>query len=202
MYRSSFGRGRVDSSLLIADERKLKDTSVIRKVKILMDTYLPCWDKYRSPNPQFRRQAEEILKQLVKYDVIAEGYSPFAAQIRWVVKAAPDAAEKEGKIPGQKKFDSKEIELRMAVDYITVNKQTSKVQYPIQPIKRILSRLRGTHVVSSIDIRKAFWNIELDEVSQKIFAFEGCEKSFLMKRLPMGSSASQQILSSCLQETT
>ena len=108
---------------------------------------------------------------------------------------------KEAKIPGQKRQESLGTELRMAVDYITVNKQTSKVQYPIQPIKRILSRLRGTHVVSSIDIRKAFWNIELDDVSRKIFAFEGCEKSFVMHRLPMGSSASQQILSSCLQES-
>lgn len=168
-------------------------------IKIKMNDLDPVHVPYRAPQPQLRNKAREILNQLVRADIITPGYAPWTAQIRWVVKPQ---ADDHSRIPGQKiNQKDKDPDLRMAIDYSHMRDKVAKQQYPIVPVKKILPLLRDKSYVTSIDLRKAFWQIEICDESKMIWAFEGCEEAFLHNRLPMGTQVSQQILSHCLQRS-
>ena len=140
------------------------------KIKIKMNDMTPISCPYRPPPPQYREQALKILEQLEKENIITRQYAPFAAQIRWVVKAAPDD---HGRIPGQKLQTNKDPELRMAIDYSHMCGRVTKQQFPLTPVKKILALLRNSKVISSLDLRKAFYQIEICDESKLVWAFEG-----------------------------
>ena len=86
----------------------------LEKIKIKMDDLTPIHSPYRPAPPQLRNKAIAVLDQLEKYGIITRGYSPFAAQIRWVPKAQLDD---HSRIPGQKAQNQEDPEPRMAIDY-------------------------------------------------------------------------------------
>ena len=171
----------------------------IHKVGIKMNSMNPVWSKYRPTPPRFRKAAEFILAQLERFDIITRGYSSFAAQTNWVLKAPRDLTATAGVTPGTKdESENDEYNIRLTVDFSKLNPSIAMVQYPILPVRKILGLLRGSHVISSLDLTKAFWQVELDDTSSRIFAFEGCERSYRWLRLPMGANSSPAILSDCL----
>lgn len=60
---------------------------------------------------------------------------------------------------------------RMCLDARKLNAATKKDAYPMPMIDSILSRLNETHFISSIDLKDAFWQIELDGSSCEKTAF-------------------------------
>lgn len=60
---------------------------------------------------------------------------------------------------------------RFCLDARKLNKVTVKDAYPLQNINGILSRIDETHFISSVDLKYAFWQIELDEKSKPYTAF-------------------------------
>lgn len=62
-------------------------------------------------------------------------------------------------------------EYRFCFDGRALNEVTKHDSYPLPHIDRILSMLRGAKYVSSIDLRKAFWQIPLDPASREKTAF-------------------------------
>lgn len=52
-----------------------------------------------------------------------------------------------------------------------LNALTVKDAYPLQNIEGILSRIDQTQYISSVDLKHAFWQIELDEESRPYTAF-------------------------------
>lgn len=141
------------------------------KIQIKMNNLEPVTIPYRPPPPQFRRQAQKILDQLEKAGVITAKYAAWVCQIRWVIKGQ---ADDHSRIPGQKVQDKdKEPELRMAIDYSPMKDKVAKQQFPIVPVRKILALLRGSRYISSIDLTKAFWQVEICDESKIIWAFEG-----------------------------
>lgn len=51
------------------------------------------------------------------------------------------------------------------------NALTVKDAYPLQNIDGILSRIDQTHYISSVDLKYAFWQIELEEEAKSYTAF-------------------------------
>lgn len=60
---------------------------------------------------------------------------------------------------------------RFCLDARKLNNLTIKDAYPLQNIDGILSRIDETHFISSVDLKYAFWQIELDEESKPYTAF-------------------------------
>lgn len=141
------------------------------KIKIKMDNLDPVYIKYRPTPPQLKDKARKILEQLERANIITPSYAPWAAQIRWVVKAAPDD---HSRIPGQK-AEQKEADkdLRMAIDYSHMKNKVARVQFPLIPVTKLIFSLRESRFISSIDLRKAFWQVEICDESKMIWAFEG-----------------------------
>jgi len=60
---------------------------------------------------------------------------------------------------------------RLCLDARRVNKVTKKDAYPIQNIDGILSRIASIIFISSVDLKHAYWQIELDEESRPTTEF-------------------------------
>jgi len=60
---------------------------------------------------------------------------------------------------------------RLCLDARKLNAVTVKDAYPLQNIESILSRVDDTVYISSVDLKHAFWQIELDPKSREYTAF-------------------------------
>jgi Reverse transcriptase (RNA-dependent DNA polymerase) len=61
--------------------------------------------------------------------------------------------------------------LRLCLDSRQINSVTVPDGYPIPNINRILSRIKSTKVLSTIDLKETYWQIGLDEESREKVAF-------------------------------
>lgn len=74
---------------------------------------------------------------------------------------------------------------RLCLDSRKLNEVTVKDPLPI--INGLLSRLGDTHFISSIDLKDAFWQIELDEESRMKTAFTVSGRPLMkFRRMPFG----------------
>ena len=55
-----------------------------RKARITLKDTIPVWDKYRPVNPKKEAQAQEIIDQLEKHNLISTVNSPYCSQLVWV----------------------------------------------------------------------------------------------------------------------
>lgn len=89
--------------------------------------------------------------RMITLGVVEESNSPWSSPMTVVMKS-------NGKV-------------RMCLDARQVNAVTRKDAYPTPLIDGILSRLNETRYISSIDLKDAYWQIELDEKSRDKTAF-------------------------------
>lgn len=84
-------------------------------------------------------------------------------------------------------------EYRFCFDGRRLNSVTKTDAYPLQRVDRILSMLRDAKFISSIDLRKAFWQIPLDSASREKTAFSVAGRGlFHFKVVPFGLKNSAQ----------
>jgi len=78
-------------------------------------------------------------------------------------------------------------EYRFCFDGRSLNEVTEPDPYPMPDINRILCMLRGAKYISSIDLRKAFWQVPLDPESRPKTAFSIIGKGlFQFRVMPFG----------------
>lgn len=118
-----------------------------------------------SPPVQERMYAE--LDRMLSLGVIEESESPWNSPVVLVKKA-------NGKS-------------RLCLDSRALNEVTKKDACPMPTIEGILSRLGETYYISSIDLKDAFWQIELEESSREKTAFSVPGRPlYQYRRMPFG----------------
>ncbi len=81
--------------------------------------------------------------------------------------------------------------MRPVIDYRELNKKTIPDRLPLPVISDTLRRLGTTNMLfSTIDIKSAFWQIELDEASRPLTAFSTSTGRYQFRRMPFGLSNS------------
>ncbi|XP_043069923.1 uncharacterized protein [Drosophila bipectinata] len=76
---------------------------------------------------------------------------------------------------------------RLCLDARKLNALTVKDAYPLQNIESILSRVDDTIYISSIDLKHAFWQVELEERSRPYTAFTIPGRPlYQFRRMPFG----------------
>lgn len=85
--------------------------------------------------------------------------------------------------------------VRMCVDSRKLNSVTVKDAYPIPNIDGLISRLPPVHYISKIDLKDAFWQVELDEESKPKTAFTVPNRPlYQFRRMPFGLCNAPQTL--------
>lgn len=126
-------------------------------------------------SPAMQQHLHREVNDMLKLGVIQPSNSPWSSPILLVTK--------------------KNNELRACFDGRKLNSVTVKDSYPLPHIDSILNRLRDARYLSSIDLRKAFWQIPLEESSKEKTAF--CVPGmglFEFVVMPFGLSNSPQML--------
>ncbi len=83
--------------------------------------------------------------------------------------------------------------VRITTDLSPLNKFVTPDRFPLPTIQDLFLELRGATVFSTIDIKKAFYNIELAEESRPLTATLTPRGLFQYCRLPMGLSESPSV---------
>jgi transposase InsO family protein len=79
-------------------------------------------------------------------------------------------------------------ELRMCIDYRKLNAQTKKDAYPIPLIEDCLEVCQAADWYTVLDIKDAYWHIEMEEESKQYTAFVTPDGLFQWNRMPFGLS--------------
>ena len=171
-----------------------------RKARITLNSTTPVWDKFRPIHPDKQTAAEEIISQLERHKIISRANSPFCSQPVWVYKKAADKRGKDA-VAGEPDTHAPRA-LRLALDYRRVNKLiSSQCHWPNPNIREILFKLKKAKCISILDLTNSFWNIELDEASKPIFAFQTSNAQFVWNRLPQGCTPSSSLMAEAVTDT-
>jgi hypothetical protein len=130
--------------------------------------------QYQYPlSPHLQKILNQEVDEMLKLDVIESSTSPYCSPVLLVRKA--------------------QGEYRFCFDGRRLNEVTKHDSYPLPRIDRILSLLRDAQYISSLDLRKAFWQIPLAEGSREktALAVQG-RGLFQFKVVPFGLRNSAQ----------
>lgn len=101
-------------------------------------------------SPNVQKLMFEELDRMISLGVIEEAESPWNSPVVLVRK------------PGKN---------RLCLDSRRLNAVTKKLAYALPNINNLLSRLSDTYYISCIDLKDAFWQLELDQASREKTAF-------------------------------
>lgn len=140
----------VQSFQEISSENKIGRTN---KITLNIDTgdAVPFKKRPYVMSPYMLKILNEELDDMIKLGVVEPSKSPWCSPVLLVKK------------------DNKEY--RFCFDGRSLNHLTKHDSYPMPNIDRILNMLRGANFISSIDLRKSFWQIPLTESSREKTAF-------------------------------
>jgi hypothetical protein len=140
----------INSFKEISSETRIGRTN---KISMSIDTgdAKPVKKKQYLMSPYMLKILNSELDDMLKLGVVEPSNSPYCAPVLLVKKANG--------------------EHRLCYDARTLNSQTKHDSYPLPSIDRILNMLRGAKYISSVDLRKAFWQIPLDAASREKTAF-------------------------------
>lgn len=149
-----------------SDPHRLGKTSILYH-SIDVGNAKPIKQRHYPVSPAIQKLMFDELDRMLELGVIEESQSPWNSPVVLVRKA-------NGKS-------------RLCLDSRAVNTVTVKDAYPMPMIDGIMSRLADTFFISSIDLKDAFWQIELDAKSREITAFTVPGRPhYQFRRMPFG----------------
>ena len=83
-------------------------------------------------------------------------------------------------------------ERRICVDLRKANEAVIRERFPIPRIQDLLRQLSGAKMFSTLDLRKAYWQLRLLEGSRDITSFKPAGKVYQFKRLPFGLASAAE----------
>ncbi len=145
-----------------------KKTVLQHKIKLKPVTQ-PIYDPaYRLPHSKIAT-VDKLITEMLSQDVIEPSDSEWNFPLLLVLK--PDGT------------------MRPVIDYRKLNEQTISDRLPLPVISDILRSLGTTNkLFSTIDIKSAFWQIELVEVSRPLVAFSTPSGHYHFQRMSFGLS--------------
>lgn len=111
----------------------------------------PTKQRYHAVSPAVQEKMWTEVDRLLDLGIIEPSQSAWSSPVTIVTKANGKA--------------------RLCLDARQLNKATVKDAYPTPLIDGIISRLNDTRYISSIDLKDAFWQIELEDAAREKTAF-------------------------------
>lgn len=149
--------------------RQVKTLGCAKNVCHTIDTgdATPIKQRYYPVSPYMQKIINDEVDNMLKLGVIEPSNSPWSSPVVVVKKSNG--------------------EYRFCVDFRKVNQVTKRDAYPLPYINMILDRLRGATVLSSIDLKSAYWQVPLDDASKEKTAFTVPGRGlFHFNRMPFG----------------
>lgn len=140
----------IKQQFLCSEKNGLGKTSVMQH-NIDVGSATPVKQRHHHVSPAIQSILYEEVDSMLKRGIIEESRSAWSSPVLIVKKS-----------DGKKRF---------CIDCRAVNKLTIKDAYPMPIIEGILASLQETVFISSIDLKEAFWQVELEPESRDKTAF-------------------------------
>ena len=121
------------------------------KHEIKLTNYVPFKERYRRIPPHQYEEVRKHLDEMLRMGAIRRSNSPWASAVVLVRK--------------------KDGALRFCIDLRKLNERTVKDAYSLPLIEDSLDVLNGSCILTSIDLKSGYWQVELDEKSIQLTAF-------------------------------
>ena len=167
--------------LFALDDLDLGHTSVV-KHKIKLNDYTPFKERYRRIPPHQYDEVRRHLKEMLEMGAIRKSNSPWASAVVLVRK--------------------KDGSLRFCIDLCKLNARTIKDVYSLPGIDETLDCLGVSVILTSLDLKSGYWQVEMDEMSKQLTAFTVGPLGYECERMPFGLTNApatfQRLMESCL----
>ena len=139
----------------------------------------------RRLSPKKLRELNNQLDEMLAVKIIRPYTSPWASPVHLVKK--------------------KSGSYRLVIDYRALNKQTRKMNYPLPRIQDFTAHVHGCTIFSCLDLKSAFWQLDVKPGSRKFTCFATHRGNFEFNKMPFGltyaSSSFQHFINHVLQGT-
>ena len=136
----------------------------------------------RRLNPEKTKELNSQIDELLRLNIIRSSTSPWASPVHLV----------------KKKDDS----YRLVIDYRAINQKTAKMNYPLPRLQDFTAYVNGCTVFSCLDLKSAFWQLDVRATDRKYTAFCTHRGNFEFNRMPFGltyaSSSFQHFINNVL----
>ena len=165
-WKKSFSKKlQAYSDVFIKHEYDLGKTSeVLHDIILEPGPYIR--ERARPIPPQDLEEVKHHIQEMLDAKIISPSCSPYASPIVLVRK--------------------KNGSLRICVDYRKVNARTVKDSYPLPIIEELFTTLHGAKYFSSVDLCKAYYQVEMTERAKQLSAFIGPFGLYQFERMAMG----------------
>lgn len=160
--------GQLESVLVNAyiPPTEFKSRTSDMKMKIRLTSDVPFSYAPRSLSYAGKMASNKIVDELLQQGIIRPSDSPYASPIVLVAKKTGD--------------------IRMCVDYRTLNKITVRDNYPLPLIEDCLEYFQGNKYFTTLDLRNGFHQVEMDPDSIKYTSFVTPNGQYEYVRMPFG----------------
>ena len=122
-------------------------------------------------SPEKQRELGRQLDDMLRQSIIEYSRSPYTSPVHLVPKKEKGA-------------------YRFCVDYRKLNAQTENQSFSLPRIFDVTNRLHGAKDFSSLDLRNAYWQVNIRPSDRKYTAFSCPRGTFQFREIPMGTKNS------------
>lgn len=130
----------------------------------------PCAQHAYRIADSLRKPVEDEIRRMLQAGVIRESISEYSAPMVPVLKPSG--------------------EVRITVNFKLLNSRIRDIKFPMSNPTDVLAKMAGKKYLSTIDLSKSFFQIELEENCKKFTAFQTHQASYEFNRCPMGLKTS------------
>ena len=135
--------------------------------------------QYKTPPPDVREEIDRETSELISMGVAQESNSPYSAPILLVRK--------------------KQGGWRYCTDFRRLNACTVKASFPLPNIQDSIRRFRNPKVITTMDLLKGYFQVEVAEAHRKFFAFSDGRRHLEYLRTPMGAKNSGATMAALME---
>lgn len=172
------------------------------KVKLSVDeTIIPRRNcRYHIPlalEESTQRQLDKLEEQ--KIIEPARGDSPWMSELHSVEKGTANEEERKQReeMTGNERLS---IERRLVVDMRAVNKAIRRLNHPMPVLEAFLPKLKGAKYFTKLDLKNAFYHVELDEESRSLTCFMTAKGPRQFTRLPFGINCAPELFQRIMED--
>ncbi|GFY02721.1 retrovirus-related Pol polyprotein from transposon 297 [Trichonephila clavipes] len=147
-----------------------KTETTALKMKIILSDEKPIAQRSRRLSLPEKREVEKQIDEWLEQGIIRESRSDFSSPV--VVCKKKDGT------------------MRLCIDYRKLNKKIVKDRYPLPIIEEVLDKLGNGKIFTTLDLKNAFFHVDVDEASRKYTAFVTETGQYEFLKVPSGLSIS------------
>ncbi|GFS68221.1 retrovirus-related Pol polyprotein from transposon 412 [Trichonephila clavipes] len=161
-------RDKVQTLIENYSPNKIETTAL--KMKIILSDETPIAQRSRRLSLPEKREVEKQIDEWLEQGIIRESCSDFSSPVVVCIK--------------------KDGTMRLCIDYRKLNKKIVKDRYPLPIIEEVLDKLGNGKIFTMLDLKNAFFHVDVDEASRKYTAFVTETGQYEFLKVPFGLSIS------------